>query len=262
MFRVALVHWNDEEAAERLARLRRAGYSVVRIEIGASKTEYGASLPPDAYVIDLSRLPSHGLAVALSLRRRKVTRDVPLVFVDGLPKKVARVRRAIPDATFTTWPKIRGGLSRAAAHRTGSPLVPKSKSGPYSGTPLAKKLGLKPDTIVVLIGAPNTFERGLGQLPDGLVVRRGHRGERDLTIWFVRRQRDLRQRIDEVVARLGGGALWIAWPKKASGVRSDLADHTVRQVAIAAGLVDFKVCAIDDTWSGLKFVRRRLPKRD
>jgi hypothetical protein len=125
----------------------------------------------------------------------------------------------------------------------------------YSGTPLVKKLGIKPATTLALLSAPDGFTRLLDGLPaDVRVVRR--RAASDLTIWFVTTQRDLDRRISSVATSMGAG-LWISWPKKASGRPTDLTENLVRDAGLACGLVDYKVCAIDETWSGLKFARRK-----
>jgi hypothetical protein len=128
---------------------------------------------------------------------------------------------------------------------------------PYSGTPLVKKLGIKPDSVVFLMNAPKGFERIVGSLPRGAKLRRQSAGKRDLSIWFTTSRKDLGQGIRPIAKQIGDGGLWILWPKKTSGVSSDLTQTVVRKVGLAAGLVDFKVCAVDATWSGLRFVRRK-----
>jgi len=133
----------------------------------------------------------------------------------------------------------------------------RSPAAGYSGRPLAAKLGVKPGATVVLVGAPDGFEGLLEPLPDGVRIRRGNRGARQMTIWFVTRRRDLERRFDAVAAAVGEGTLWMAWPKRSSGVETDVTEDTMREVALPAGLVDSKVCAIDATWSGLRLTRRR-----
>ena len=125
----------------------------------------------------------------------------------------------------------------------------------YSGTPLPKKLGIKPDTTTGLVSAPDGFEALLGETP-GAVLRRDPRTPCDLVVWFTTSERDLRARLATVTSRARTG-LWIAWPKRASGVASDLSEGLVREIALANGLVDYKVCAIDATWAGLKFAHRK-----
>jgi hypothetical protein len=127
----------------------------------------------------------------------------------------------------------------------------------YSGRPLAQKLGIKPEATLVLIDAPEGAERTLEPLPGGVTLRRGNRGRREMTIWFVTSRRELERRFDAVARAVAEGTLWIAWPKGSSNVESDISEDDVRDVALPAGLVDSKVCAIDETWSGLRLTRRR-----
>jgi hypothetical protein len=133
-----------------------------------------------------------------------------------------------------------------------------SASAGYSGTPLARKLGLNPGATVAWIGAPEGFEALLGELPDGVAVRRRLRRPLDLVVCFVTARRDLERRLPALRAALApAGMLWVAWPKRSSGVETDMTEDVVRDVALPTGLVDTKVCAIDATWSGLRLVVRR-----
>jgi hypothetical protein len=126
-----------------------------------------------------------------------------------------------------------------------------------SATPLVSKLGIKPDARLGLIGAPADFERALGALPPGVAIRRRATGSLDVIVAFCVQRAELEQRLPRLRAALTpAGGLWIAWPKRTSGVATDLSDGVVREVGLAAGLVDNKVCAIDATWSGLRFVFR------
>ena len=127
----------------------------------------------------------------------------------------------------------------------------------YSGTPLPKKLEIKEGCRVETVGAPAGFATRLGPLPKGAVVRRGLTPSRDLTIWFVTSRRQLEGDIRRVTPAKGTGSLWVAWPKKASGVKTDVTEDVLREVILPLGLVDRKVCAIDATWSGLLFSWRR-----
>ena len=130
-------------------------------------------------------------------------------------------------------------------------------SAGYSGKPVVEKLGVKPDSMLVLIGAPEGAERLLEPLPSGAMLRHGNRGRREMTIWFVTSQRELAGRFDAVAKAVADGILWMAWPKRSSGVETDLTEDVIRDVALAAGMVDSKVCAIDETWSGLRLTLRR-----
>lgn len=257
MYRIRLIHWNDDEARERAERLRSAGYQVDHGVLNAAALRSLRADPPDAVVIDLSRVPSQGRDVGLGIRMRKATRHVPLVFVEGEPEKVRRIKSLLPDAVYTTWDGIPSALSHAISHPPTSPVVPASTMAGYAGAPLPKKLGIKANAVVGLIDAPENFDATLGDLPDGVVVRRDPKERSNVTLWFVRSRQDLEAGIAEMVPTAVKGGLWIVWPKKASGVPSDLSQGVVREVGLATGLVDFKVCAIDRTWSGLRFTVRK-----
>jgi CheY-like chemotaxis protein len=256
--RVILIHWKPVEGAVRARPLQRAGHDVeVRAPGDQDELRKLVDDPPDAFVIDLDRTPSHGRDLALWLRQRKATRRVPIVFVAGDPDKVARVQELIPDAVFTQWRRIRGDLARAIRTPPAEPVVKHVLAG-YSGTPLPKKLGIKAGSAVALMGAPPGFEKTLGKLPDDVAVRRSARGHPDRIVLFVKSRAELARRFPVAARALAtGGGLWIAWPKKASGVSTDLTQGHVRAFGLESDFVDYKICAIDDTWSGLQFARRR-----
>jgi hypothetical protein len=244
--------------AERAARLEAEGFDVdgrvPGTSIGVKELRED---PPTAFVIDLGRLPSHGREVAYALRQAKALRSIPIVFVDGAGEKVEPIRKALPDAVFASWEEIGSKLRWAIDNPPADPLVPEPASGPRSGRSLAEKLGVKEGTAIALLDAPPGFERTLAPLPAGASVRRGNRGQRQMTIWFVTSRRQLERRFAAVAAAVAEGTLWMAWPKRSSGVETDLSEDALREVALPAGMVDTKVCAIDDTWSGLRLTRRR-----
>jgi hypothetical protein len=127
----------------------------------------------------------------------------------------------------------------------------------YSGTPLPQKLGIKPGARVALIRAPAGFV--LGATPADAVLLSSLRGKAgfDVIVFFTDSRAALADQFAVLVARLTtSGGLWIAWPKKASGMQTDLTEDIVREIGLGHGLVDNKVCAVDETWSGLRFVRR------
>ncbi len=132
----------------------------------------------------------------------------------------------------------------------------------YSGTPLPKKLGLRGGQRVAFLDAPPEFADALGELPDGVGrVRTSARGPLDLVVAFFLERARLERRLPALIGALDpDGALWIAWPKKASRVPTDVTEDVVRDLGLAAGVVDVKVCAIDQTWSGLKLVIRRADR--
>ena len=257
MHRVRLVHWDEAEAEVRAERLRSAGYEVACEVLDNAGLRELRDNPPSAVVIDLGRLPSQGRDVALTLRKYKTTRHVPLVFVGGVPEKVARIKELLPDALYAEWSHIQSTLEAGIATPPVNPVVAKSLFDVYSGTPLSKKLGIKANAVVALVGAPEGFEKTLAELPEGVDVRRQASDQASITLWFPKAKEDLERQAVEMSAYSDAGGLWIAWPKKSSGVPSDLSQAVVRKVGLASEMVDFKICRIDATWSGLRFTRRK-----
>ena len=128
----------------------------------------------------------------------------------------------------------------------------------YSGTPLVRKLGIKEGMTVGLLGAPPHFIDLLDGLPDGVVFRTRAQGHMELLVSFHTSRAHFEKRLPAALAAMDrNGGLWVAWPKKASKVPTDMAEDVVREVVLPLGLVDVKVCAIDETWSGLRVVWRK-----
>jgi len=132
----------------------------------------------------------------------------------------------------------------------------------YSGTPLPKKLGIKEDMRVGIFDAPDGFRTTLGPLPEG--TRLHDRQEpSDIFVVFARWSTDMRSGFESAMANIEpDGAIWVAWPKRASGVETDLTEDTMRDLFLPTGMVDNKVCAIDEIWSGLRFVVRKENRPD
>jgi len=258
MPRVHLVHWSADDARDHVRALRAAGFTVAGQRpfdgpgFAALKRR-----PPDAVVIDLDRRPGTGRDLALALRKTKATRAVPIVCAGGAKEAVEPLRALLPDAVFTRWSSVARAVERALAAAPSEPVVPASVFAGYAGTPLAKKLGVKPGSVLALVGAPLGFEDALDELPEGARVRRGARGRCDVLVWFVKTRAELERGVAKRLAPPADtGGLWIAWPKRSSPLASDLTQPVVREVAMDAGLVDYKVAKLDDTWSGLRFSLR------
>ena len=133
----------------------------------------------------------------------------------------------------------------------------------YSNRTLAAKLGIKPNTRIALLNAPRGYGATLRPLPSGVRVTASVRGTVPFIQLFTASRRELERRFPALVRALAqDGALWISWPKRASGVATDVTEDVIRAVALAGGLVDVKVCAVDDVWSGLKLVRRLKDRRN
>ena len=128
----------------------------------------------------------------------------------------------------------------------------------YSGTPLARKLGIKDGARVFLTNAPANYSRMVAPLPSGVRMVKAIDSHTDLIHMFVTRRRDLDTGLRRALQLMRpDAAVWVSWPKKASGVTTDISEDTIREVALPLGLVDIKVCAVDETWSGLKLVVRK-----
>jgi hypothetical protein len=135
-------------------------------------------------------------------------------------------------------------------------VSPATSPGGYSGTPLARKLGIGPGDVVALVGAPRGWT--VPDLPEGARVRRSLGKAADVVIAFVRRAADLPGMVGKVTSVLGSeDALWIVWPRRAAGHDSDVTENLLREVVLPTGLVDVKVAAVGEDWSGLRFVWRR-----
>jgi hypothetical protein len=266
--RIMLIHWNEAEAKERIARLRKAGFAAEACwESGGSERFKGIRRnPPDVLLIDLGRLPSHGRAVGVYFRQAKATRGVPLVFVDGAAEKVAAIRAQLPDAVYTDWKGAAAAIRRALRAPRGPVVVPPTMDA-YAHSPLPGKLGIKAGVRVCLVRPPAGFERRLAELiaeqlgdeadtveletalPDAVAA--------DIVIAFAKSRAELAARLARAMElRCDAGRIWICWPKQTAKLALDLTQNDVRAAGLAAGLVDYKICAIDETWSGLCFSLR------
>jgi hypothetical protein len=256
MAKVRLIHWNGPEGRERKLRLASLGHHADFDDIeGPGLMRVLRASTPEAYVIDLSRLPAHGREVAMWLRSTKSTRHIPIVFVDGDPAKVAKVKQLLPDATYTSWSRLGTALPRAVARSVPNPVIPPSHI--YTGRALVDKLGVKPGMRVGLVNAPAGFADSLVPRPAGVTYTARPTPECDLFVIFVRSRREFAVLLSNLLTGIARQTVWCAWPKKASGVKTDLDGNWVRESGLAAGWVDYKICAIDDIWSGLAFKRRK-----
>jgi len=255
---VRLIHWNEIEAKQKVDLLRSAGY-LVKYDRFSPDLLRERQDPPNAIIIDLSRLPSQGRDAAMALRSCKSTRTIPLIFVDGKPEKVERIRGQIPDATYAGWARIVERLTDVITHPSQEVPRARSRLESYAGTPLPQKLGIKSGFTVSLVGAPPGFRKTLGELPENVVLRDGVRGQSNLTLWFAKSRRELEERLQRMKIFSKNAGLWIIWPKQTSKLQTDLGQPIVREAGIAAGMVDFKICSIDATWSGLRFTLREKP---
>jgi CheY-like chemotaxis protein len=253
---VRLIHWNEDEGLERQKLLEALGFEAAfDFGDGVFAVRLIQSSVPDAVVIDLSRLPSHGREVAHGLRTRKPTRHLPIVFVDGEAEKVKRTKLLLPDATYTTWGRIKTALPKAIAKPPKNPIVPDHNAA--WAKPTVAKLGVKAGFKVALLASPTEFVDTLKPWPAKVTFTARPESKADIFLCFARSTRELQAHLLSLQGIADRQTLWLVWSKRASGVKSDLDGNVVRTTGLAAGWVDYKVCSIDDTWSGLAFKRRK-----
>jgi hypothetical protein len=254
--RAVLVHWNRDEGLPRLAALHAAGWDGELVcEFSLPALRAWAADPPDAILIDLSRRPSHGKEVATVCRERKALRQTPLVFLEGDPERVAALREGFPGAQFTLWSRLRSALRAASKPRAPEIAPPAPRS--YSSS-LPKKLGIVEGAAVLALEPPPDWEATLGILPPGVTLSQDPGGPSGVVLAFLRS----RQQLVETLPAAGRACaprakLWLLYPKKSSGIATDLTQEFLREYALTHSWVDYKVCSFDQTWTGFCFSRRK-----
>ena len=251
MSRLRLFHWKAAEAAPLIAALEAAGHSVEYREAAASYREARDS-PPDAIVIDLSRLPSHGREVAIALRGSKSTRHVPIVFAGGDPAKVEGVRRVLPDATYTSATRLVATLRRVKP--VADPVRPVQMMDRYAGRTTAQKLGIGKGAAVAVVDPPPDYARAIGKLPEGAWFEEDATEDCKLTLWFAHDPAGFQAALPKMRKVAAKSRLWILWPK---GRKDGLNGNIVRQGAIDVGLVDYKICSVNKAWSAMVFTVKK-----
>jgi hypothetical protein len=257
--RVFYVHWNEAEARARVNDTRVAGFALEWATLnhpeGKPTWKSLRTNPPAVFLIDLARLPAHGRAVAVVLRENNKTRFVPIVFVGGDRAKVAKIRTEVPDAIYCEWGDIENALSKAIT--TPPPLLPRGAER-VKHKPLAAKLGLTEDMRVWLDGAPEAFVENLRGVPKGVTFKATRSGRHDLAIVFVEWAGELGSALDRALARLTDrGAVWVAWPKKSGGARTDMTPTAIGVAAKPRALSGYKICGFDERWAGVRLGRKR-----
>jgi len=260
MARLHLVHWDPAEGRRHQHDLEALGHEVTYLgEVtGPALGRVLRAGSAELVVLDLSRRPSHGREIAMALRSRKATRHTPLLFVGGEADKVAALRALLPDAVYTTWGRMKAAIPRAIRTAPAAPIVPPDPL--YAGRSLAQKLGIAAGERVAAIGAPRDFATTLGALPAGARLTAAFAADVDRVVWFLRSRAELRVALGRLAATLRSQVAWLVWPKKTSGVVCDLDGNVVRDAGLAAGLVDFKICSVDATWSALAFKRPKTTR--
>lgn len=251
--RLRFIHWSEKEGQAHKHFLEKAGYMVDFEKFTPAILQAMRIDSPDAVVIDLTRLPSHGRDIAVNLRVTKDTRHIPMLFVEGNTAKVEKIQELLPDAVYSTWKAIKQDLEVLMENPPENPVVPKDVFAGYSKSPLYKKLGISENATVALMDAPEGFVETFQELPPGVEFTENPEQRADVILWFNRSRDDLKTGLPTCKPLAKSGKLWILWPKKSSGVKSDLSQSVVRETGVSTGMTDYKICSVDKTWSGLCF---------
>ncbi len=261
-----LVCWNEADAEHHAAELRRAAYRVVAEPLAnpGGAVRYFREADPDAVIIDLDRLPSHGRELGMSLRASKSTCHLPLIFAGGLATKVDPIRAAIPGATFVPWDDAPAAIKRAMAQPPAPRLRSRELQKIADSGALGRKLDVKPHAHFAIL-APSSDGSWLSELltpiPDGVVEQHRVNASTTLVLFIVDTRRGLAQAFTQARTSLPRNAsLWIVHPKQTSPLAADFNQDDVREAGLSYGFVDYKVCAVDKDWSALKFARRGVTK--
>lgn len=253
MARVCLLHWNAGGAEAMQNLLVSAGFEV------EYDPNYDSALmrkwrtdPPAAFVIDLSRLPSRGREIAIALRQSPKTRQVPIIFCEGAPEKVNLIRDILPDAAYCSCERLIETVKSARLMK--EPLRPVDMMSRFGGRSTAQKLGIKEGSTVAVVDPPGNVSTILGTLPDRVEF-----VEQDaaVTLCFVHSVDDLRGDMSRVRGWASNTKLWIVWRKRISRGFAGVTGELVRDIGIDLGLVDYKICSIDENWSAMLFARRK-----
>lgn len=253
MPRVRLFHWRAEEAKPLIAALRAGGYTVDYP--GDKANGSWRSLrekPPVAAVIDLTRLPSHGRYVAAEIRATKSIRHIPIVFVDGDPEKVDGIRKMLPDAVYTSRARLAGALKRVKP--LADPVAAPRMMARTDRT-TAEKLGIKAGGRVALVDPPADYVRVLGKLPKDVSLEEEPEEVLPLTLWFVRDADTYLASLARIRKCALTSRIWIVYPKGKTASR--FTQGLIREAALSVGLVDYKVCSVNEVWTGLLFTRKK-----
>lgn len=256
---IRLICWKQDIAKERARLLIEAGFKVDASPFKPQRI-IGSIRDSDvrAIVIDLDRQPAHGRVVGTLYHRAKALRETPIVFAGGPQEKVDRIRKELKDVFFTNWDQAAATVEKALKNAMPRrPAKAPSYMEQWAGSTLVKKLDFKPNMRAALLAAPEGFEEQL-DLPEGVKIETAIDRRTQMAIWFVRSFRELEMETDYLSARLGDRvSVWIVYPKRTSRFKVDFTQFDVRAIALRAGLVDYKICAVDQDWTGMKFTRKK-----
>jgi CheY-like chemotaxis protein len=245
-----MLHWRDHQAL--LNTLRKAGHQVDFEERPTITTIRGAN--PDAIVIDLSVTPSRGRDYATYLRGSKSLRHLPIVFVDGEPEKVEKVRELLPDAVYTTLAKVAAAVKRAISKAPAAPVVPPQYMERWTGRTTAQKMGIVEGSRVALLDAPPDYARVLGELPKDVSLEEEPDEVLPVTLWFVRDPEVYIRALPRKRSIAARTKFWVVWPK---GKRDGINQFVIRETALELGLVDYKICSVNEVWTAMVFAVKK-----
>ena len=251
---VSLIYWKAAEAKPLIDLMERAGYSVHYA--GDQKPIRMAQLrkiDPVAAVVDLSRMPSNGKYWAAELRASSL-KHLPVVFVGGDRARVGPVKEAIPDAQYTTIQDLTNVLKKVRP--VANPVQPSRMMA--STRPAAVKLGVRENTRVALFDAPRDYLSVIGALPEGATIEEESEEIAPVTLWFVRDPDAYLSGLLTMKKRAAKSKLWVLYPKQQKGKASGgITQFVLRESAIKVGLVDYKICSVDGTWTGMAFAVKK-----
>jgi len=261
MARIRLLHWKALEAGKYLAALAAGGHTVqYDQDVDSASLRDWRAQPPQAFVIDLSRLPARGREIGVALRQSPATRCVPLVFCEGAPDKVEETRAFLPDAVYCGFQKLRGTLRQALLAPPVEAAVPVAMMQRYAARTTAQKLGIEAASavavVVSLVDPPRDFLAVLGDLPAGVEFTEDERSPAAVVLCFVHDLPSLQARMSELRPRARTAKLWFCW-RKGKAAAGGVSDSSIRATGISLGLVDYKVCSLNQIWSGMLFALRR-----
>jgi CheY-like chemotaxis protein len=254
--RVRVIHWKDAEAQPLVEAVRACGFEVDYVA-SANGAEVASELRvrvPDAVVIDLSRLPSHGREMGVWLRNRKATRNIPLIYVEGDPEKVDKVKAVIPDAVYTQTSELGPILRNACKGKVANPVVPPSAMERFKTKTAAQKLGIVAASTASVIDAPRDYAAVLGDMPESVEILEDPETVQPVTLWFIRDSEAMLAGLRRMRAIAAKTKLWILWPRAQT---NRFREGSIRELGIEHGLVDYKICSVNEQWSGILFARRK-----
>ena len=243
--RVYLFHWKEADAPALIAHLRKAGFAVAWRKAPPKVSELLA-ISPLAVVIDLSKLPSQGGSIAAWIRGTKSLRHLPIVFVNGEPAKVETIQKRVPDAVYTNTKNLGAAILNAIKTQPAHPVVPPQMMQSTRST--AEKLGIRTGDRVSVIDPPRNYRNALGTLPQNTELVEDSTESCAVTLWFIHDAAEYRAALPKRRTLAAKSKLWILWSK---GHKDGFNGNLVRDSALRFGLVDYKICSINETWSGI-----------